>query len=118
MLATIPVGNDPDFALVAAGSVWTTAYTGSGISRVDPGTNAVAATLPSAVGLQGIAFDGADFWVANYNANTLSWLDPANGHVLGHWTTGLGPRDVLVAAGSVWVADSRAQTVTRLSPVP
>ena len=30
---------DPDFALVADGSVWTTAYQGRAISRIDPATN-------------------------------------------------------------------------------
>jgi virginiamycin B lyase len=52
--ATIPVAADPDFALVASGSVWTTAYQGSGISRIDPATNTVTASLSVRQGLQGI----------------------------------------------------------------
>ena len=62
--ATIPVAADPDFAMVASGSVWTTAYRGRAISRIDPGSNSVAATLTVRQGLQGIAFDGTSFWAA------------------------------------------------------
>jgi virginiamycin B lyase len=115
---TIPIAADPDFALVAAGSVWTTAYAGSVISRIDPATARVAATFPAHRGLQGIAFDGSDFWAADYDEGRLFRLSPADGSILGHWSTDGGPRDVLVAAGSIWVANSRAETVLRLTPAP
>jgi virginiamycin B lyase len=114
--ATIPVAADPDFALVASGSVWTTAYQGRAISRIDPGTNSVAATLTARQGLQGIAFDGTSFWAANYDDSTLVRIDPATGRTLSTWSTDGGPRDVLLAFGSVWVANSRDSTVLRLTP--
>jgi len=112
--AVIRVGLDPDFALVADGSVWTTAYQDRVISRIDPATNTVASTLPADLGLQGIAFERGTFWVANYNEGRLLHLDESTGSVLGRWSTGGGPRDVLLADGSVWVANSRVQTVSRL----
>ena len=114
--ATIRVAADPDFALVASGSVWTTAYQGRAISRIDPGTNSVAATLTVRQGLQGIAFDGTSFWAANYDDSTLVRLDPGTGRTLKTWSTDGGPRDVLLAFGSVWVANSRDSTVLRLVP--
>jgi YVTN family beta-propeller protein len=116
--ATIPVAADPDFALVTADSVWTTAYAGTAISRIDPATNSVTRTIPARRGLQGIAFDGSAFWVAGYDDGLVEKLDPATGAVLGHWPTDGGPRDVLLAAGSIWVANSRAPTVLRLTPAP
>ena len=116
--ATIPVAADPDFALVTADSVWTTAYAGTAISRIDPGTNSVARTITTRRGIQGIAFDGAAFWVAGYNDDLLEQIDPATGTVLGRWPTDGGPRDVLLAAGSVWVANSRSPTLLRLTPAP
>ena len=115
--ATIPVAADPDFALVAAGSVWTTAYQGTAISRIDAATSSVTATLPVRRGLQGIDFDGTSFWAANYDESTLGKLDPATGRTLRQWATDGGPRDVLLAFGSVWVANSRAPTLLRLTPV-
>jgi YVTN family beta-propeller protein len=114
--AKILVAADPDFALIAAGSVWTTAYRGSAISRIDPATNAVATTLRVRQGVQGIAFDGASFWAANYDDSRLVKLDPATGRTRASWPTDGGPRDVLTAFGSVWVANSRASTVLRLTP--
>ena len=114
--ATVTVAADPDFALVAAGSVWTTAYQGDRLSRIDPAANAVAATLAVHRGLQGIDFDGTDFWAANYDESTLVRLNPATGRARGTWSTDGGPRDVLLAFGSVWVANSRDSTVLRLTP--
>jgi len=114
--AVIPVAADPDYALVASGYVWTTAYRGSVISRIDPAANAVAGALPAHGGLQGIDFDGSAFWAAGYDEDLLLEIDPASGRILGRWPTDAGPRDVLVAAGSVWVASSRGSTVLRLTP--
>jgi DNA-binding beta-propeller fold protein YncE len=114
--ATISVAADPDYALVALGSVWTTAYQGSAISRIDPATNAVTASLSVRRGLQGIAFDGTSFWAANYDDSRLVRLDPGTGRTLASWSTDGGPREVVLAFGSVWVANSRASTVLRLQP--
>jgi streptogramin lyase len=108
------VGDDPDFILIAAGSVWTTAYQDDVISRVDPATNAVA-TIPAPSGLQGIAYDNGTFWVASYNDSQLLQVDAATGAVLVRQRTGPNPRDVLVAAGSVWVANQAAGTVSRVA---
>jgi DNA-binding beta-propeller fold protein YncE len=42
------------------------------VSRIDPVTNTVTATVTVDSGPVGVAFDGTNIWVANSNSNTVS----------------------------------------------
>ena len=46
VLASIRVGSDPEAIAAGAGSVWVANHFGRSVSRIDPGTDAVVATIP------------------------------------------------------------------------
>jgi hypothetical protein len=84
------------------------------ISRIDPSSSSVTATLNVPPGLQGLVFDGRTFWAASYDSGELLRIDPAGGKILDRWEIASGPRDALLTADSIWVANLRAPTVGRL----
>jgi YVTN family beta-propeller protein len=73
VVATIPVGQGPDNAAVAAdGTVFVPNVTGGTVSRIDPATNKVVDTI--AVGTQPfpIAFAFGDIWVPIYGGHDVA----------------------------------------------
>ena len=78
VLDTITVSPDPEPYGVAfdGKSIWVVNNTAGTVSRIDPFTDAVTATLNAGSGPWGIAFDGTNLWVANEGTTTVSKLRP------------------------------------------
>lgn len=118
VLATIAVGRASYEPLVAFGSVWVSNRNSSTVSRINPHTNAVTATVPTPGLLPGgLVEAGGAIWVGNDSggATALAKLDPTSLH-LTSVMAGSRPSFVTAAAGSVWVASEDDGSVTQLDP--
>ena len=109
----------------AAGALWVTNDVDNSVSRVDPATNAVTAT----VRLRGRDFPdpsiavagGGSLWVAARTTGTISRIDPVTGTLVATFAAPKVVDDILVADGSLWVASfdpyrCRRTTASRGSP--
>jgi DNA-binding beta-propeller fold protein YncE len=114
----IKVGFTSYEPIVAFGFLWVSNRGDRTLSKVDPRTGTVVATVPTP-GLQpgGLVAAGGAVWVGNdtAGATTLGRVDP---QTLAVTSAGAGRRPAFVAAAgdSVWVANEEDGTVTRLDP--
>lgn len=110
----IAVGPRPGRLAVGEGGVWTLNGDGS-VSRVDPQTNKVVATITLGGGIAGgdIAAGAGSVWVSA-PGSPLVRIDPRTNRAVQRFT-GEGGGAVLVAHGSVWVA-AGPRTTWRLDP--
>ena len=113
----IRIGHGSYDVLFAEGSVWVTNNTDDTVSRVDPATNRVVATIPLAGGPAGLAFAAGTVWVGTNGVDDdVVRIDPATnattriatGHIGPAWFSGSG--DIL------WVSSVPEGTVSRLDP--
>ena len=107
------------------GAVWTTNTVEDSVTRIDPATNAVVATIPVGEFPTGIALTPGAVWVANHHGRSLSRIDPTTNAVVATIPVGdattppeRGPQELAAAGGSVWfkVLESSGGMVERLDP--
>ena len=119
----IPAGTG-GFA-VGQGAVWAISDTVPVLTRIDPGTNAVAASIkmnldnpcpadPPGCG-DAAAGDGA-VWVTHVDDDTVSRIDPHTNTVSATIKVGSRPAAVAVTPAAVWVANSGDPSVSRIDP--
>jgi YVTN family beta-propeller protein len=115
LVTTIAVGNGPQGVVAGAGGIWV-AYGDSGVARIDPNTNRVAAKIQVGRDPVGITFASGSVWVANRADGTVARIDPATNQVVA--TVSVGGNPFLIAAGadSVWVTNSASGEVARIDP--
>jgi YVTN family beta-propeller protein len=111
--AAIRVGKAPGAVLVAEGSVWVANRGDSTISRVDPATNRVIATIGVGANPTHLTSDSGAVWVAT--GEGLQRIDPSSNQVVRTLPFRIGPGDVLAADGRLWVSLEDG-TVRRLDP--
>jgi YVTN family beta-propeller protein len=116
---TIPAGTFARGAwggvITGAGSVWVT-YSDSSVTRINPSSMAVQASmfagnLPSA-----IAFGNGSLWVANASDNTVTRFSPATNAREATISVGRRPSGVTVGARAVWVTATADDRVSRIDP--
>jgi YVTN family beta-propeller protein len=118
--AAIRVGTAPSWVLVAEGSVWVANSEDGTVSRIDPATNRVTATIQVGGHLGRLTADSGAVWVFTTEglAAFLRRIDPASNRVaetlpLPRLPVAVG--DVLAADGFLWVSVNDG-TVRRLDP--
>jgi YVTN family beta-propeller protein len=74
------------------------------VTRIDPATNAVVATIPVGHDPFGIAFGAGAIWVANRTDFTVSRIDPRSNRVTGTIRIGNRPQGIAAGNGAVWVS--------------
>jgi YVTN family beta-propeller protein len=74
------------------------------VTRIDPRTNAVTATISVGRYSNSIAVGAGAVWVANRDDGTLSRIDPSTNRVVATIHVGGQPESVAVGGGAVWVA--------------
>jgi virginiamycin B lyase len=101
--------------VVGEGAVWTLNRGDHSVTRVDPATNKVVATIPVGheVGKGDIAVGEGGVWLSA-PGSPLVRLDPRANRVAQRFT-GEGGGAVAVAHGSVWIA-AAAGTTWRIDP--
>ena len=104
-------------ASVAAGAdaVWIAAEAGS-LERLDPGGNAITASVDTDNSPTSVAVGAGAVWVGDARGNNVVRIDPVTKQVIESITVGDGADALAVGAGAVWVADRLAGAVVRIDP--
>jgi virginiamycin B lyase len=88
------------------GAVWVTNYGDGTVSRIDPGTNEVLATITMpGQQPQGIEVGAGAVWASSIRDRVVAKIDAGTNEVIGVVQVGGGPRDVVLVDGSLWVAE-------------
>jgi YVTN family beta-propeller protein len=116
VVETIAVGKQPRFLAVGEGGVWTLNQGDGSVTRVDPKTNKVAATIEAGVPGPGgdIAAGEGSVWVTSFGF-PISRIDPETNKVVQQFV-GDGGDALRVGLGSVWLSNLRQHNVWRLDP--
>jgi virginiamycin B lyase len=117
VVATIPVGPTPRFLAAGEGAVWILNQADGSVTRIDPSTDAVSATIAADVAGSGgdIATGRGKVWVRAKKI-LLTAIDPRNNHVTERFGPAAGSGAVRVADDVVWVTAHDSQTVWVLRP--
>jgi len=86
------------------------------VSRIDPVSNTVVATISVGAEPGGVAVDAHAVWVANADSGTVSRIDPVSSRVVATITVGAEPSGLAADARAVCVANREDDTVTYLDP--
>jgi YVTN family beta-propeller protein len=102
----INVGNGPVAVAASPRAVWVANSQDATVSRVDPATNRVVATVMVGEGPTGLAVGsgGRSVWVSNELSGTVSRIDPAVGKVVSSVAIGDQPQGVATSADDAYVA--------------
>lgn len=119
--ATIATGiaNDKEGELnvvAGAGSIWIASDAKGGIARVDPKTNTVIATIPTAAGAYYLAFGHGALWAASSKGQVLQRIDPRTNSVVATIPLGRQPGFLAAGEGGVWVQEQGDGTVAAIDP--
>lgn len=116
----IPVGHPLGPIAIGEGAVWTENRDGT-LSRIDPATNAVVATIPlpyelgnSASGW--IVTANGSVWVSNFGVNTVTRIDAATNKVVATIPVGDAPTGLAVTPGAIWVANHLGRSLSKINP--
>jgi YVTN family beta-propeller protein len=108
----IDVDRQPLGIAVAGGSVWVASMLDETVTRIDPASNRVVATIPVPGSPAAVAAAGGTLWVSGNRG--LSRIDPASNQVT---PVGVCCGDLAAGAGALWVASGMDNTVLRVDPV-
>jgi YVTN family beta-propeller protein len=110
----IRVGRGPVDVTVGWGSVWVTNVANGTVSRIDPRTRQLVATIPVAPESIGLASGSAGVWVAGFKDSRVWRIDPRTNQVVGTpVTVGPGPSAVVASPLGIWIA-SQSAAVSRI----
>jgi len=127
--ATLPPGGrlvasiampSPGSVETAFGSVWVANGPAHTVTRLDPRTDAVIASIPTPDPASVIAVGAGAIWLTSFPGNTLSRIDPVHNRVIRTITLapgGAGPIGVTVFHGFVWVANHDGEPTTSVSKI-
>jgi YVTN family beta-propeller protein len=114
IIARIPVEGQPVRIAAGEGSIWIVGNDNS-ISRIDPQTNAVTATIHlGGEEPQVLAIGEGSVWVAISDKRSVVRIDPQTSAVVAHIRVGKQPGSIAFADHGVWVADTSG--LTRIDP--
>jgi YVTN family beta-propeller protein len=110
---TVTVGTNPIGVAFGSGSLWV-ANLGSGtVSRIDPATLSVTATITLA-SAKHVVYAFGSLWV--HNGNNVSRIDPSTNTITATIVVGSDTYDLTADSTHVWVAVRLAQFVRRIDP--
>ena len=120
LVATIPTGvahPDGELNVVAgAGSIWIATDAKGIVSRVDPATNGVVATIAVTPDTSYLAFGFDAVWAVSLQGQTLQRIDPVTNAVVATIPLGAKPGFLAAGEGAVWVQEQGDGTVARIDP--
>jgi len=80
----IPVGIEPLQLVAGAGAVWVGAHSGPpAITRIDPATGKVLATIEVGFGIHGLAAGPDSVWAVDYHGQKVVRISPQNNQIIG-----------------------------------
>jgi YVTN family beta-propeller protein len=112
----------PEAAAAGDGAVWLSYPYEDTVSRVDPATNRVTATIQVGPLPKGIAVSPGAVWVVNAGDPSVSRIDPATNRVV--TKIRIGPKraccaehmSVIASPRAVWVAVTHGNSIVRIDP--
>jgi YVTN family beta-propeller protein len=119
VVARIAVGSGPRFLAVGEGGVWVLNQFDGTVSRVDPRTNTVTATITvSDAAVEGgdIAAGGGSVW-ARVSDSLVARIDPRTNKVVARYGPSAGSGSVAADDKAVWVSAHDINAIWRL-PAP
>jgi virginiamycin B lyase len=114
--STFPVGpaTSEGGITVGAGSVWIVTSSSGILSRIDPGTNTVIASITIPSGSFCPLFADGFVWVTSTDHSVLSKVDPSTNKVVAEIPVGKNPRFLTSGAGSIWTLNQGDGTISRV----
>ena len=101
---TIALPATPTRLAVTEDAVWVLTPADNSVSRIDPATNQVVATIPVGRAPSGLAVGAGAVWVSRRSDAAVVRIDPATNQVVATIPVGRAPGAMTVAGGVVWVA--------------
>jgi len=122
VVATIPAPGDGTLE-ASENAVWVVSMLyNTTFLRIDPRSNAVAATVlgasaPSRGGYYGIGISPSAVWLStSWDPNVVSRVDPSTNAIVARIGVGSDPEGIAVTPDAVWVANHHDGTVSRIDP--
>ena len=116
-VASVPVGRGASFLAVGPDAVWVINASDATVSRIDPATNAVTATITvSSAGISGgdIAASSDAVWVRVTDDALAVRIDPRSNTVVDRVGPPTGSGGVAIAGSAVWITAHDSQSIWRL----
>jgi len=113
-----PAKGDPQEArpmAVTADAVWI-AGSGREITRLDPETSRIVATVPIGNEASGVAVGAGSVWVSDSTDGTVTRIDPRTNQIAETIPVGGGVSGIAVGTGGVWVTVPLEDRVKRVDP--
>ena len=119
VVAKVPVGpaNNEGGIAYGAGSIWMPSDPKGEVTRIDPATNGIAATIPVAPGSFTAVFGYGRVWVSSTDKSVVSVIHPASNKVIAEIPVDKGPRFMAAGEGYVWTLNQGTGTVTKIDPL-
>jgi YVTN family beta-propeller protein len=116
--ATIHVGRQPTTVVIGQGAVWVANKLDNSVSRIDPETNRVVATVPADDGVADLAVARDAVWTGGDRQGVprVARIDPRTNRVVATVPIGSQPSGLAVTDDAVWVATLVDGTITRIDP--
>lgn len=117
---TIPVGVNPNSIHFYGGYIWTANYFGNSVSKIDPDTNTVVATIAIGDRPIGIEFDGTHLWVLDDGLpSSLSKIDISTNTIVATVGAGYVPNNgpMLFADSYLWLFRYWNDDMYKINPV-
>jgi DNA-binding beta-propeller fold protein YncE len=99
-----------------AGSLWVPSDTKGVISRVDPKTRKITATIKVDPDTWYLVFGYGSLWAASSTHKSLQKIDPGTNTVVHKTATGNEPGFLAAGEGGIWVQEQGDGTVARVDP--
>ncbi len=116
ILAHIPVGpaESEGGLCTGAGSIWMLSGKQGELSRIDPKTNQLSATIEVPRGPAACAFGEDAVWITSPELSVLSKVDPVGNRVVAKIAVGPKPRFLTFGEDSVWTLNQGDGTISRV----
>jgi len=117
--AKLSIPGSPDWVGIAPDAVWISNATKNSISRIDPASNKIVATVPvSEAPCSGLAVGFGSVWVPSCGDARIDRVDAATNKVVAQIPTPVGDSEGGIAAGEggVWMVADEAGTLLHIDP--
>jgi YVTN family beta-propeller protein len=109
-------GASPSAITVGEGSVWVANAFDHSVSRMNPRTVSVVASITVGRRPSAVALGDGSLWVSNEADDSVHRIDTASSSTVATIPVGDGPTAIAYGAGSVWVANGADGTLSRIDP--
>jgi DNA-binding beta-propeller fold protein YncE len=102
----VPVDSGAADVLLAQGSLWIANQSALNVTRVDPQSGRVLATIPVGDGPHALAAAHGAIWTSNEYGGTVSRIDPAANTVTHTYSSGGSPHGLAVVGKDLWLTSA------------